>query len=107
MQAGVTGINSIRIYNPIKQSIEKDPDGIFVKKWLPELSKINNKFIHQPWNLTDIDLIDFKIKDVYRHPVISPRLQYKSVKNKLWRLRKTDFVKKESKRLLSLHVRTK
>jgi len=107
MQAGVTGINSIRIYNPIKQSIEKDPDGIFVKKWLPELSKINNKFIHQPWNLTDIDLMDFKIKDVYRHPVIAPRLQYKRVKNKLWGLRKTDFVKKESKRLLSLHVRSK
>ena len=33
MQAGVTGVNSIRVYNPIKQSIEKDSD-VFLKKWL-------------------------------------------------------------------------
>ena len=37
MQSGVTGINAIRIYNPIKQQADHDPDGLFVKKWIPEL----------------------------------------------------------------------
>lgn len=105
MQAGVTGINSIRIYNPIKQSIEKDPDGVFIKKWLPALSKITNGFIHQPWNLTEIDLIGVNIPDIYRRPIVSPISSNKSVKNKLWSLRKNDFVKQESNRLLGLHVR--
>ena len=37
MQSGTTGINSIRIYNPVKQRIDHDPKGIFIKKWIPEL----------------------------------------------------------------------
>ncbi|CAD7949701.1 unnamed protein product [Amoebophrya sp. A120] len=35
MQAGTTGINTIRCYNPIKQSEDQDPDGRFLKRWLP------------------------------------------------------------------------
>ena len=40
MQSGVTGINSIRIYNPVKQQLDHDPNGTFIKRWLPELENI-------------------------------------------------------------------
>jgi deoxyribodipyrimidine photo-lyase len=49
MQSGVTGINTIRIYNPIKQSYEHDPDGKFIRRYVPELATINPSFIHEPW----------------------------------------------------------
>ncbi len=39
MQSGVTGINTIRIYNPEKQLQDQDPAGEFVHQWLPELSQ--------------------------------------------------------------------
>lgn len=49
MQAGTTGINTIRMYNPIKQSQQKDPYGLFIKKWIPIFKNIDIKYIHEPW----------------------------------------------------------
>ncbi len=49
MQSWTTGINTIRIYNPIKQSKEKDPKWLFIKKWIPELKEIPSEYIHEPW----------------------------------------------------------
>ena len=107
MQAGVTGINSIRIYNPIKQSKEKDSDGIFIKKWLPELSNFDTPFIHEPWKLNVFDLIDKTIPLFYQNPIISIDLKRSNTAMQLWRLRSDQTVKQESKRLLKVHVRPK
>ena len=52
MQVGTTGINTIRMYNPVKQSIDHDPQGIFIKKWLPELSKVPIALIHEPFKMS-------------------------------------------------------
>lgn len=41
MQAGVTGINTIRVYSPHKQIIDQDPDCVFIKKWIPELRELS------------------------------------------------------------------
>ena len=49
MQSGVTGINAVRIYNPIKQSIDQDPEGAFIKRYVPELGDVSKSWIHQPW----------------------------------------------------------
>ncbi len=38
MQSGTTGINTLRIYNPTKQAQDHDPDGVFVRRWIPELA---------------------------------------------------------------------
>ena len=37
MQAGVVGINQLRVYSPDKQLADQDPDALFVKRWVPEL----------------------------------------------------------------------
>ncbi len=49
MQAGTTGINPNRMYNPIKQSQLKDADGQFIRQWLPELRQLPNSWLHSPW----------------------------------------------------------
>jgi deoxyribodipyrimidine photo-lyase len=49
MQSGVTGINTVRIYNPVKQSIDQDPAGHFIRRWVPELRRVETAFIHEPW----------------------------------------------------------
>lgn len=52
MQSGVTGINAIRMYNPIKQSYDNDPNGHFIRYYLPELAKVSDSFIHEPWKFS-------------------------------------------------------
>ncbi len=49
MQSGVTGINTLRIYNPVKQSRDNDPDGRFIRRFVPELAGGPDAFIHTPW----------------------------------------------------------
>ncbi len=51
MQSGVTGINAIRMYNPIKQSLDHDPEGKFIRRYVPELAGISNQWIHEPWRM--------------------------------------------------------
>jgi deoxyribodipyrimidine photo-lyase len=49
MQSGVTGINTVRIYNPVKQSQDQDPSGHFIRRWVPELRRTEVAYIHEPW----------------------------------------------------------
>ena len=72
-----------------------------------KISNINDKIIHEPWLLTEIDLNGTKIPDFYKKPIISPDFKNSSVGKKLWGLRKDPFVKEESKRILNIHVRKK
>ncbi len=49
MQSGVTGINTLRIYNPVKQGLDQDPTGEFVRRWVPQVAHLPNGLIHTPW----------------------------------------------------------
>lgn len=49
MQSGTTGINTVRIYSPVKQSMERDPSGLFIRRWVPELAGVPAAQIHEPW----------------------------------------------------------
>ena len=51
MQAGTTGINTIRIYNPIKQAMQLDPHGQFVRQWLPYMRKVPALWVFEPWRM--------------------------------------------------------
>jgi deoxyribodipyrimidine photo-lyase len=48
MQSGTTGINTLRIYNPVKQSQDHDPEGAFIRRWVPELADVPTDWIHSP-----------------------------------------------------------
>ena len=51
MQAGTTGINTTRVYNPIKQARDHDPQGHFVRHWLPALRRVPNEWLFEPWRM--------------------------------------------------------
>lgn len=106
MQAGVTGINIIRLYNPVKQSQEKDPEGEFIRRFIPELQSVPNELIHTPWLMTSMEqqLYDVTLGDTYPNPVIDINQSAKLARDKLWSFKKRDDVKAEGKRVLARHT---
>ena len=52
MQSGVTGINAIRMYSPVKQSLDHDPEGKFIRRYVPELQYVSPQWIHEPWRMS-------------------------------------------------------
>lgn len=49
MQSGVTGMNALRVYDPVKQQLDHDPDGVFVRRWVPELRDVPDDLLATPW----------------------------------------------------------
>lgn len=109
MQAGTTGINTIRMYNPIKQGQDHDPDGIFIKKWLPELQQIPKENIHQPWLLTAIEqeLYHINIGKDYPFPIVNIEAAARSARTILWSYRAKKEVKEGNKVILEKLTRRK
>lgn len=46
-----------RIFNPVIQGQRFDPDGVYVRRWVPELSSLANEFIHEPWNAPPLEAV--------------------------------------------------
>ena len=106
MQAGTTGINTIRMYNPVKQSKDNDTEGIFIKKWVPELNALPVEFLHEPWKLTPIEemLYEFKLGNDYPLPIVDLEEAAAKARDKIWGHRKHPQVVAEKYRLVKTHT---
>jgi deoxyribodipyrimidine photo-lyase len=47
--SGADAAPYFRIFNPVLQGEKFDPDGAYVRRWVPELAKLPAKYIHKPW----------------------------------------------------------
>ena len=105
MQAGTMGVNTIRIYNPVKQGRDHDPEGKFIKKWVPELKEVPVEFIHEPWLMSTMEQQLHKVQlDInYPLPIIHVQEAAAYARKKLWDIKKTTSVKSENKRVLEMH----
>lgn len=106
MQAGVTGINTVRIYNPVKQSEDHDADGVFIKKWVPELANVPTSFLHEPWKITAIEqeMMGFRLGADYPYPIVNLEESGKFARDQIWSAQKHPAVIQEANRVLNFHT---
>jgi deoxyribodipyrimidine photo-lyase len=106
MQAAQTGTNTMRIYNPVKQSQDHDPEGFFIRQWVPELSNLPDLFVHTPWTLPPLDaaMIDFQLGRDYPEPIVDIVTTGRYARDRLWQQRKAPDVSAEIDRILAIHV---
>ena len=79
MQSGSTSINTIRIYNPIKQGLDHDPDGTFIRQWCPELARLPAAQLHEPWRFTDH----------HPAPIVDCAEAARLAKDRIWTIRRS------------------
>ncbi|WP_099867796.1 cryptochrome/photolyase family protein [Pararhizobium haloflavum] len=70
--SGADAAPYFRIFNPVIQGEKFDPQGDYVRQFVPELEKLGNRFIHKPWDAADdiLDAAGIKLGETYPKPIV-------------------------------------
>ena len=101
MQSGVTGMNTVRIYNPVKQGTDQDPSGTFTRRWVPELVNVPDRFLQDPW------LWDGAATLRYPPPIVDVAAAARAARELVWAVRKGDDFRAEAARIVDKHASRK
>ncbi len=101
MQSGQTGINTPRIYNPVKQGLHQDPEGRFTRYWVPELAHIPLASLQTPWLEVGADL------GGYPEPIVDVATAARSAKARLTALRATAGYREAARQVFERHASRK
>ena len=107
MQAGTTGANTIRLYNPVKNGQRFDEEGLFVRQWIPELSALPDKYIPEPSNMPPMEamMIGFELGRDYPFPLVDLEVAVKNNGEKLYQWKKSQSARNYVPEILDKHVR--
>lgn len=95
MQSGTTGINTVRVYNPVKQGYDQDPNGTFIHRWVPQLRGREGAALHEPWKHGGAQ--------GYPDPIVDHEQAARDAKAAVYAARKGDDFRAEADRIQTRH----
>jgi deoxyribodipyrimidine photo-lyase len=106
MQSGTTGINTLRVYNPVKQSRDHDPEGVFLRHWLPELAGVPEGWVHEPWKMDagQQARAGCRIGTDYPAPLVEPVSAARAARERVHARRRAEGFQEAKKRVLTRHA---
>ena len=105
MQSGTTGINSVRIYSPAKQVSDQDPQGVFVRRWVPELAGVPDAFLAEPHRMTQAEQerAGCRIGKDYPAPIVDHAAAVRRAKQRIGEVRRRAEARSEASRVFQKH----
>ncbi len=94
MQAGIVGINTLRVYSPHKQLLDQDPNAMFVKRWIPELRE---------FDATTIALYNERCLGDYPEPVTDIQSNTRIIRDQVYAIRQSEAGREASAQVLLKH----
>ena len=109
MQSGTTGINTLRIYSPIKQAQDQDPTGAFVRHWLPALKNVPDSWIFEPYLMPKAQqlLYGCELEKHYPAPIVEIGLAMREARAKISAARQKEGVYDETQAVIKKHASRK
>ncbi len=105
MQSGTTGINTLRMYSPTKQARDQDPEGTFIRRWVPELTRVPLAFLAEPWKMEASvqKSVGCVIGTDYPPPVVDDKVAIKAAKDRMYGLRKSSQAREQAQDVQARH----
>ena len=105
MQSGQTGINTPRIYNPVKQGIDQDPAGTFTRCWVPELARVPTALLQTPWHMDAVTQAEAgcRIGGSYAAPLVDLTAATRAARERLGAIRRAPDYREAAERVFRRH----
>ena len=104
MQSGTTGMNTVRIYNPVKQGRDQDPTGVFTRRWCPELAPVPDDVLQEPWKWGGAQGL---LGRAYPAPIIDVTDAARAARERVWAVRRGGTFRDEAQQVIHKHASRK
>ncbi|WP_299725047.1 cryptochrome/deoxyribodipyrimidine photo-lyase family protein [uncultured Tateyamaria sp.] len=104
MQSGTTGMNTVRIYNPVKQGRDQDPTGAFTRRWCPELAEVPDAHLQNPWTWDGAGTL---LGRAYPEPIADVAEAARVARERVWAVRRGNAFRAEAVRVIDKHASRK
>ncbi|MEM9474748.1 MAG: FAD-binding domain-containing protein [Pseudomonadota bacterium] len=101
MQSGTTGMNTVRIYNPVKQGKDQDPQGVFTRRWCPELAAVPDRHLQEPWHWEGAGTL------AYPPPIVDVAQAARDARDRIWAVRRGAAFRAEAAQVIEKHASRK